>query len=74
MDKGIIFLGVGFELVGLCLGGYFLGKYIDDYMGWKSAATTGLVILLMLSWFFHLFILLKRFDEDAKSDDPSSQP
>jgi hypothetical protein len=64
MNKGIVFLGVGFELVALCIGGYFLGEFIDQKMGWKATASTYLVLILMLSWFFHLFILLRRFEKE----------
>ncbi len=72
MDRGIVFLGIGFELVALCVGGYFLGQFIDDHMGWKNYASTYLVLILLLSWFFHLFILLRRFEKEDSKNDPNS--
>lgn len=74
MDRGIVFLGIGFELVALSVGGYFLGQYIDEKMGWKSTASTYLVLILMISWFFHLFYLLRKFEKDTENDDGSGAP
>ena len=72
-DKGIIFLGIGFELVAMCVGGFFLGQFVDGYMGWNGLATPFLVIALLISWFFHLLILLRRFEkENAESEPPKS--
>lgn len=71
-NKGIIFLGIGFELIGLCAGGYFLGEFIDKYMGWKGTAATYLTLLLMISWFMHLIWLLRKFERET--DDVDTPP
>jgi F0F1-type ATP synthase assembly protein I len=68
MDKRIVFLGIGFELVAMTVGGFYLGVFIDEYMGWKATASTYLVLVLMMSWFFHLFILLRRFEKEAEKE------
>ena len=75
MNKGIFFFGIGFELVAMCIGGYFLGEFIDQQMGWKATASTYLVLVLLLSWFFHLFILLRKFEREHADefDGPDSQ-
>ncbi|NJL24460.1 MAG: hypothetical protein HC902_04365 [Calothrix sp. SM1_5_4] len=72
MNKGIVFLGIGFELVAMCIGGYILGEYIDTYMGWKATASTYLVLVLLISWFFHLFFLLRKFEKDNEDGDRPS--
>lgn len=72
MQKGIVFLGIGFELVAMCVGGYFLGEYIDQYYGWKATASTYLVLVLLLSWFVHLFYLLRKFEKE--NEDGSGSP
>lgn len=64
MNKGIIFLGIGFELVAMCVGGYLLGELIDQHYGWKSFASTYLVLILLIAWFVHLFYLLRKFEKD----------
>ena len=65
--KGVVFLGIGFELIALCIGGYVLGQYADDYFGYKNVISTYLVLILLISWFIHLIYLLQRFEAD---DDP----
>jgi hypothetical protein len=72
MNQGIVFLGIGFELIALCIGGYVLGGFIDEYFGWKNMASTYLVLLLMIGWFTHLIYLLRRFEKDNAEDDSQS--
>lgn len=68
-NKGIVFLGIGFELVAMCVGGYLLGDFIDKKMGWQGFASSYLVLILLIGWFFHLIILLKRFEKDHDDID-----
>ena len=71
MNKGFIFLGIGFELVSLCLAAIYLGGHIDTYMHWNGYATLSLMLSMLLGWFVHLFVLLKRFEE-SENDAPKS--
>jgi uncharacterized membrane protein len=70
--NGIVFLGIGFELVAMCVGGFYLGQAIDDHYGWKSIASTYLVLVLLVAWFVHLFYLLRKFEKE--NDDGSGGP
>jgi hypothetical protein len=70
--KGVIFLSIGFELIGICTGGYYLGDFIDQKMGWKAVGSTYLVLLLLIGWFVHLIYLLRRFETENDDDNPSS--
>jgi hypothetical protein len=72
MNKGIVFMGIGFELIALCAGGFYLGEFIDNYMGWKVFASTYLVLAMMISWFVHLIYLLKRFEKDENDNPPTT--
>lgn len=69
--KGIVFMGIGFELIAMSVGGYFLGEYIDKYMGWKGIGSTYLVLILLIGWFVHLIYLLRKFEKDDENDHPS---
>lgn len=69
MNRGIVFLGIGFELVALCIGGYFLGDFIDKHYGWKNVASSYLVLVLLIGWFVHLIYLLRKFERDSAKDD-----
>ena len=71
MKKGIVFLGIGFELVAMCLGGYYLGEIIDQRMGTKNTASTYLILALLVSWFVHLFYLLRKFEKENEKPPPA---
>ena len=62
-------MGVAFELVAMCAGGYFFGEMIDEKMQWKNLASTYLVLILLIGWFVHLIYLLRQFEKD-KSEPP----
>lgn len=68
--KAAVFMGMGFELVCLVLGGAYLGGFVDRYMQWKGYATAGLIIAFLVSWFYHLVILMRNMGE---ADDDSDQ-
>lgn len=70
MGKGIVFMGVAFELVALCIGGYVLGGYVDEKMGWNNKASTYLVLILLIGWFVHLIYLLNRFEKENADSEP----
>jgi len=66
-NKGWVFLGLGFELLGLVIGALILGEKLDKYFN-----TNGLFVVLMLlacflSWVIHFVILLKRFMGDLEN-------
>lgn len=66
----MIFAGLAFELVALSFGGHIVGGYIDEYMGWKAVGSTYLVLLLLIGWFVHLIVLLRRFEKENADSDP----
>lgn len=74
MGKGIVFLGVSFELVAMCVGGYFFGNFIDEKMAWKNFASTYLVLILLIGWFVHLIYLLRRFEQENANSDQKPGP
>lgn len=65
-------MGIGFELIAMCAGGYYFGEYLDQKMGWKGVASTYLVLILLISWFTHLFYLLRKFEKE--NDEPPPPP
>lgn len=68
MKQGIVFLGMGFELLGLILGGLYIGQVIDKEMNWPGYGVALLVVLCLISWLVHLFVLLRRFMKDSEND------
>lgn len=68
-NKSMVFMGMGFELVVLILGAAYLGKFIDDKLGWAGYATASLILLFLLSWFWHLMVLLKKVNEAEEAEE-----
>jgi|GEM_PF-1178206 len=69
-DPSMVFMGMGFELVIMVLGGAYMGQYIDKYFGWAGYATAGLILVFLASWFYHLLFMLKKIQGNDKSDEP----
>lgn len=69
MKKGLVFMGMGFELLGLILGCLYLGQTIDNYMSWPGYGVAVLVICGLISWLVHLFMMLKKFMDEEPDND-----
>lgn len=63
-NKAIIFVGLGFELVGIVLASMYIGQKIDQIYGWGGLGVALMIFLGTGGWFYHLVILLKRFMEN----------
>lgn len=59
--RGLVFTGIGFELVGLVIGAVTLGGVLDEKFDLKGIGTAGLIILCFIGWFCHLIVLLKGY-------------
>lgn len=67
-NKGMVFMGMGFELVILILAGAYFGDLIDKHFGWKGYASVTFIVLFLGSWFYHLLVLLKKVNEESDED------
>ena len=73
MKKGIVFMGMGFELLGVILGGLYVGDLLDKQMSWPGYGTAGVVVACLVSWMVHLVYMLKKFMAETP-DDQTDQP
>ena len=69
MQKGVVFIGMGFELLGLILGGLFLGNIIDKEMQWPGYGLAVCVIAGLVSWVVHLVVMLKKFMDETDDSE-----
>lgn len=73
MGRYLVFTSVGFELVGLILGCYYLGQFLD-----QKYQTGGLIFavfsfLALMGWLIRVIWLVKRLQsEDEKNPQDSS--
>lgn len=68
MNNGMVFVGMGFEIVAAILGAIYVGGLIDHQFGWNGMATISLIILFFIGWVVHIVVLLKRFTDDSESN------
>lgn len=66
MNKYILFVGIGFELIGLIIGALVLSAWLEEKYPSKGTLTAGLVLLALIGWFIHIFILLKNIENQGK--------
>ncbi len=65
-DKsGLVFIGVGFELLAMVLGGLYVGEHVDKYFNLGGKGTITVVFCCLASWCIHFIYLIKKFMKDA---------
>lgn len=69
MKHGLVFVGMGFELLGVILGGLYIGQIIDQQMKWPGYAVAFMVVLGLVSWMVHLIFMLKRFMQNTPDEE-----
>ena len=63
--SGLVFMGLGFELAAVFIGGAYIGSVVDEYMGWKSLGFLLVTGTLFLAWVSHFVYLIQRFMKEA---------
>lgn len=62
---------MGFELVGLIIGCFYLGQFLDQKYQTKGLIFVGLVFASLIGWLIRVIWLLRRFqksDEEAEKN------
>ena len=62
--RGLVFIGMGFELLGLILTALYLGKYVDDQYELNGLCIALFSFLALIIWVFHLVILTRQFQKN----------
>ncbi|MGZ3724950.1 MAG: hypothetical protein ACXWQQ_04090 [Pseudobdellovibrio sp.] len=62
-NKYLLFVGIGFEMVGLIVGAVYLGDYLVK-QGFTKSAPAFCVIAAFIVWFTSLMIKLKNMKND----------
>lgn len=68
--RSALFLGMGFEVLGAIVGGYFLGQALDAKYkimggyGGPMLAGVGLV-----GWMIHLILIVRKLEKEDESTD-----
>lgn len=71
MRKYIIFASIGFELVGLILGCFYLGQYLDQKYQTRGLIFAGLSFACLIGWLTRVIWMLRRFQK-LEENQPDS--
>lgn len=69
MKKYIIFASMGFELVGLIIGCFYLGQYLDQQYHTKGLIFVGLVFAALIGWLWRVIWLLRKIQKSEEDMD-----
>lgn len=72
MNRYIIFASIGFELVGLIVGCFYLGEFLDAKYNTGGMAFVGLSVASLIGWLVRVIWLLQRVqkqDEEAEKQN-----
>lgn len=71
MNKYMLFIGIGFELIGLIVAAVFAANWLEARYPSKGMITAGLVLLALVGWFVHIMVLLKQVNKDNNTPGQS---
>ena len=66
--KGLVFAGLGMEIIGLMVGSVVVGTKIDEYFGWKGYSVFFLLLSSFSVWVWHIIIMAKRMMRENESE------
>lgn len=60
MKKGLVFVSIGFEFIGIVVLAYLLGQYLDNKYQGAGMYSAGAIVFGFFVWIAHILILLKK--------------
>ena len=66
-NKYVIFIGMGFELVGLILGSVYLGHMVDVNYPTQGLGVVSLSLLALAGWLVHVVALSRKLEKNEDS-------
>jgi F0F1-type ATP synthase assembly protein I len=60
---------MGFELVGLILGCFYLGQYLDQKYHSKGLIFVGLTFASLIGWLFRVIWLLRKMQRSEEKEE-----
>ena len=62
-NKWLVFVGIGFEAVGIVLAALWVGQWMDSYFQQEGLFTILFTFAGLGGWFAHIFFLLKKMSK-----------
>ncbi len=73
MGKYLVFASIGFELVGLVIGCYYLGQVLDEKYQTKGLIFVIMTFFAILGWLVRVLWLLRKFQKNEEAEEKESQ-
>lgn len=71
MNKYVLFVSMGFELIGLIIVAVYLGGYLEEKFVFKKGLLQALLILFFLiGWFVRVIYQVKSANANTKTSEP----
>lgn len=64
---------MGFELVGLIVGCFYLGQYIDEKHQTKGLAFVGLSVACLIGWLIRVIWMLNRINKEDEEAEKANK-
>ncbi len=74
LGKYLIFASIGFELIGLILGAFYLGNYLDDKYQGHGLYFVILAFVALIGWLLQIVLFLRRFQKEDEAEAQSEKP
>lgn len=63
MKKYLVFISIGFELIGAVLVALYVAEHLEKKFPSKGLLTLGLMFVVLAGWFVHITYLLKKINK-----------
>lgn len=74
LAKYLIFASIGFELIGLILGAFYLGTYLDEKYGGDGLYFVILAFAALIGWLLQIVFFLRRFQKEEEAESQKEKP
>ena len=71
LAKYLIFASIGFELIGLILGAFYLGSYLDEKYAGNGLYFVVLAFAALIGWLLQIVFFLRRFQKEDEAESES---
>ena len=74
LGKYLIFASIGFELIGLILGAFYLGNYLDEKYQGNGLYFVVLAFIALIGWLVQIIFFLRRFQKEDEAESQKEKP
>ena len=73
LGKYLIFASIGFELVGLILGAFYLGNYLDEKYAGGGLYFVVLAFTALIGWLLQIVLFLRKFQKEDEAEEKAEK-